>query len=72
VEKVVGESQTDVLTELGASNGRIEIVDFSIGEGFLYFTAVEGIQLIGGKISTTTLEYTPFDSDYVISNIEVY
>lgn len=62
----------DVLTGLGDANGQIEIVDFSIGNGFLYFTAVDGIELIGGKIDTQTMEYTEFDSDYVIQNIEVY
>lgn len=62
----------DMLTGLGDANGRIEIVDFSVGDGFLYFTAVDGIELIGGKIDTETLEYTEFDSDLVIQNIEVY
>lgn len=62
----------DVLTDLGEKNGKIEIVDFSVGNGFIYFTAVDGITLIGGKIHTETFEFTPFNSDYVVKNIEVY
>lgn len=62
----------DVLTNLGAANGRIEIVDFSVGAGFLYFTAVDGIELRAGRVNTTTLEYEPFDEEYVITSIEVY
>lgn len=60
----------EVLTGMGSS--RIEIVDFSIGGGYLYFTAVDGIQLVGGKVNLTTLQFTPFDSEYVIHNIAVY
>ena len=53
-------------------NGHIEIVDFSIGGDYLYVTGVNGLTLVGGKINTTTKEYTPFDSTYRLSNIEVY
>lgn len=65
-------NSTPELVLANAGLGRVEIVDFSIGGDFLYFTAVEGITLVGGKVNTQTLAYTPFNSEYVIQNIEVY
>ena len=53
-------------------NGDFEIVDFSVGGGFLYFTGVQGTSLVGGKANLDTMEYTEFDKSYRLSNIEVY
>ncbi len=55
------------------SNGKFEIVDYSIGGGFVYFTGVTlSGTIIGGKVNLTTLEFAPFDATYRLSNIEIY
>ena len=61
----------DILTGVPC-NGDFEIVDFSVGGSFLYFTGVQGTSLVGGKVNLNTKEYTEFDKSYRLSNIEVY
>ena len=64
----------DCLTNV-PNNGSLEILDFSIdsADTFLYFTAVSGIEVIGGKIDLNDgFTYTEFDSALRLSNIEVY
>ena len=61
----------DILVNV-PNNGYIEILDFSIGGGFLYFTGLYGVSIVGGKVNLETLEYTPFEEGARLSNIEVY
>lgn len=70
-EAATEEDMEDMLVSV-PGNGTMEILDFSIGGSYLYFTAVQGISVIGGKVNLDTLGYTPFDSSARLSNIEVY
>lgn len=62
----------DVLVNV-PNNGHFEILDYSIGGGFVYFTGVTlSGAIVGGKVDLETLSFTPFSESYRLTNIEVY
>lgn len=59
---------TDLFKNVDSSNN-IEIVSYTVGGGFLYFSGVQGLSLVSGKVDISTLAYTPINSTKKMTEI---
>ena len=63
----------DILDGKLDSNGYMEILDFTVGDGWVYFTGFDMMfNVVCGKVNPDTGEYVPINIDYKLSDIEVY
>ena len=58
----------DLFKNVDSSNN-IEIVSYTVGGGFLYFSGVQGLSLVSGKVDISTLAYTPINSTKKMTEI---
>ena len=64
----------DLLANVPEKNN-VEILDYSIGDSYLYFTGVSGVSIMGGRINISDYSYTPFNAktlDARLTEVEVY
>lgn len=62
----------NVLLNSDVPDGRLKGLEYSVGDGWLYFTGKSDDQPVVGRINTDSLAYERLPVDFVLNKVEVY